>query len=109
MLIAIGLIEMIFFSQTFSISVSERMIAMLVPALILFIIYVINPSLSGGGDLKLISSMGFCIGFKALNVLLLACIVGIIYCSITKSKTVPMGSAIMIGAGTIVIFYILTI
>lgn len=99
LLIAIAGIELLFAGQLQSnISLSERTLGMLIPTVVLFFIYLINPRASGGGDLKLIAALGFCIGKSLIAVLFIACIGGLFHCLIFREKEAPFGSYILLGA-----------
>lgn len=111
LLFFIGIIE-IFLSNNLYIyiSISERIFGMFIPAMVLFFIYMFNPKLSGGGDLKLLASLGFCIGiYNLAAIILLACIGGIAHSIIYKEKYIPLGTYVMFGAVVISIINIVNL
>ncbi|WP_324824311.1 A24 family peptidase [Sinanaerobacter sp. ZZT-01] len=99
LLIAVTFLKIILFNKDdFFISASERILGVLVPAMILFLLYKINQRGLGGGDYKLILSLGLFIGISALStVLMLACILAILYCFIKKINAVPFAVPIFIS------------
>jgi len=110
-LVTTGIIEIAFFSQYFRVTVAERLAVGLLFLFVFLIIYKINPNISGGGDLKLLSSAGFCLGFDMFYVLFFGCITGIAYALIIRRKgerlraiSVPMGTCVAVGAFIFVIF-----
>lgn len=103
LLILIGLINLSLLKQcsVFYIPVSERM-AGLLPAAVLFLLYIIGKDV-GGGDLKIIISAGFCVGFQGIMLILaISCIGGLLYCQIKKERSIPL--AAFMAAGTVVNF-----
>lgn len=103
----IGVMELFLAGSTvFPVSVSERIFGMFIPGMILFFIYLYNPKLSGGGDLKLLASLGFCIGiYNFIQVMFIACIGGIAHSIIFKEKYIPLGSYVMLGVLVISVSY----
>ena len=97
LLLLIGLTE-IFFPVVFHIPVTERVLIALLAFAVLYLAYRLKPGSAGGGDVKLFSSLGFCLGVHLLPVIILSCIAGIIYWFITKNNKIPMGSAAFLGA-----------
>lgn len=102
-LIFIGLSNILLLDQSsiFYLSVSER-IAGLVPAAILFFIYILGKDV-GGGDLKIIGSAGFCMGIHGIMIILLiSCIGGILVFLFRKEERIPLATFMAIG--TIIYF-----
>lgn len=102
-LLGIGLVE-IFFSSSliFCITIGERIMGMFIPGMVLFFVYVINPKLSGGGDLKLLASLGLCIGiYNLAGVMAVTCICGVAHCCVFKEKYIPLATYVMIAVVTI--------
>ena len=111
-LLIIGITEIIFFPPYIPISIKERLLVSLLFLLVFVLLYIFRPNISGGGDLKLFSSVGFCIGINLFPVLFFACIIGIIYALIKWRKgesflkiQLPMASCVAAGS---IIFIILS-
>lgn len=84
------------------ISLSQRVLGLVVPFIALFLIYLHNSKLVGGGDGKLYAALGFAAGINTfLVVMFIACITGITHSFITKEKYIPMGLHIFIGAAVL--------
>ncbi|QIB69769.1 prepilin peptidase [Aminipila butyrica] len=99
-LLAMGILQILMDNYfNFHIDLIERITGLLFPGIILFVIYMKNPKLSGGGDLKLLASLGFCIGISYfIATLFVACIGGIAHSLRYKQVYVPLGTYICIGA-----------
>lgn len=88
----------------FQVSIGERTIGMIIPFIVLFFIYVLKKKLIGGGDIKLLSSLGLCIGIYNLYlILIITCIGGVLHCLIKKEKYIPLGFYVMISS--IILFF----
>jgi len=82
----------------FFISASERILGALVPAIVLFLLYQISSKGLGGGDYKLILSLGLFLGISTLSLVLMgACILSILYCVIRRKDAVPFAVPIFIS------------
>lgn len=89
------------------ISLSQRALGLVVPFTALFLIYLHNSKLVGGGDAKLYATLGFAAGLNTfLIVMFIACITGLVYSVITKEKYIPMGVHSFIGAVVLSLFLI---
>lgn len=100
-LIFAGLLELVISYKLdfLYISFSQRALGFVVPFTALFLIYLHNSKLVGGGDAKLYGALGFAAGINTfLVVMFIACITGFAYSIITKEKYIPMGVHIFIGA-----------
>jgi len=111
-LVIVGITEIAFFRPFFPVSTIERLIVCFVFLIVFLMLYKIKPGVSGGGDLKLFASTGFCTGLHTFYILFLASIIGIIYALITRKKggrflsmAAPMGSCMAAGAIVFVVLH----
>lgn len=86
-----------FFFKTPYLSLTERILGFVLPGLSSLIIAVKYGGI-GGGDIKLMASMGFGFGMFGLAVILLfAAIPACIYSLVTKQRSVPLAVFLCIG------------
>lgn len=86
-----------FFFEIPYLSLLERILGLVVPGLSLLIIAVKYGGV-GGGDIKLMSAMGFCFGMLGLAaILLFAAIPAGFYSFVTKQRSVPLAVFLCIG------------
>ena len=97
-LLATAAVQTVFLYDFFGIPVRERLFVGLGFLVFLFALYVLKPEALGGGDLKLLSSLGFCIGHVQVYVLSFALAFALAYMKATRSASAPMGSAVAAGA-----------
>lgn len=107
LLLLIGIVQAAFPQSFFGVSLFERFTVGFGIFVVLLILYKIRPEASGGGDLKLFSALGFCIGTLFFYVLFFSCLIGLIYAGITRKKGVPMGGAVALTSIILSISYIL--
>lgn len=99
-LLLIGLVEIIIIQpdQVMYIPMTQRLAGML-PAAILLLVYILDREASGGGDFKLLASLGFCVGFiYIIKILIVSSLIALIYAVCIKKKTIPLAAFIFIGA-----------
>lgn len=91
-LLLIGIVQFAFVSYTnaYYIPAASRIAGLLVPLFILFFICLFNGQM-GGGDYKLIVSLGFCLGLPLLCIILaVTCVTSGITCLLMHKKSVPL-------------------
>lgn len=92
----VGCVSAFFFEIPYF-SLTERILGLLLPGLSLLIIAVKCGGV-GGGDIKLMSAMGFCFGMFGLAIILIfAAIPAGIYSFATKQRSVPLAVFLCIG------------
>lgn len=92
----IGCVSAFFFESVY-LSLTERILGLMLTGLSMIII-VVKYSGIGGGDIKLMTTMGFCFGVFGLTVILLFTVASAyIYSYITKQKSVPLAVFLCIG------------
>lgn len=90
------------------ISLSQRALGLAVPFTALFLIYLHDSKLVGGGDAKLYAALGFAAGINTfLVVMFIACITGLVYSVIRKEQYIPMGVHSFIGAAVLSLLLII--
>lgn len=83
--------------EQFYTPIAERMAGALIPAIVLLAIYHFDKRI-GGGDFKLLISMGVNLGIQGLtSVLIITTITGMVWSFITKQKSVPLAVFLVLG------------
>ncbi|WP_324825144.1 A24 family peptidase [Sinanaerobacter sp. ZZT-01] len=106
-LAVIEMIISIFGNNNFfiSVSISERIFGVIVPALILFLLYVVQEDGIGGGDYKLIIALGALIGATQLSIVaFVACLIALCYCFMKQVRSVPFAIMVFVGYIFLLIF-----
>lgn len=83
--------------ESLYVPLNERVAGALIPAITLLVIYHFDKRI-GGGDFKLLTAMGFCLGINALvPILIITTITAAAWSIKTKQKSVPLAVFLAIG------------
>ena len=98
-ILLLGIVEVLAIpsGEKFYTPIAERMAGVLIPAIALLTIYLFDKRM-GGGDFKLLISMGFNLGIQELTpVLIIATISGMVWSFVTQKKSVPLAVFLALG------------
>ncbi|WP_324825067.1 A24 family peptidase [Sinanaerobacter sp. ZZT-01] len=104
LLIILGVLQCCILN-TNNIALGDRIAGIILPAILLFGLYIFNSNGLGGGDYKLLIAMGWLLGLAGfIKLMLVSCILSIVYCVIHKTKTVPFAVPIFISYSYLICF-----
>lgn len=83
--------------ESLYVPLNERMAGALIPAITLMVIYHFDKRI-GGGDFKLLTAMGFCLGINALvPIMIITTITAAAWSFKSKQKSVPLAVILALG------------